>query len=75
MHPLQVEGGGDQVSFAFDDPKATKQELTEAHLVGNLKDLYEESIDLAEKAFPEGGNGVMVGMVASGSLSIANWCA
>jgi hypothetical protein len=30
--------------------------------VGDLKDMYEESIDLAEKAFPEGGDGVIVGM-------------
>jgi hypothetical protein len=32
--------------------------------VGDLKDLYEESIGFAERALPEGGDGVMVGMTA-----------
>jgi len=43
--------------------------LAKAHLVGDLKDLYEESIDLTKKAFPEGGNGVMVGMAAGGNVA------
>jgi hypothetical protein len=31
VHLLQVEGSADQAPFAFGSPKATEQELAEAH--------------------------------------------
>ena len=52
------------IGLDFRSVQTDGPDLAKAHLVGDLKDLYEESIDLAEKTFPEGGNGVMVGMAA-----------
>jgi hypothetical protein len=57
-------GHGPGLSVQADDP-----DLLKAHLVGDLKDLYEKSIDLVEKAFPEGCDGIMVGMAAGSNVA------
>ena len=40
VHPLQVEGGVDQVSFACDGPKPTEQELAEAAARADRTGMY-----------------------------------